>query len=127
MRLALTPGVALRLLEERGRPSARLVAPGRLRSDLLAALRAEVRAGRLARAEAFAQMDHLRALAPRLLTDRVSMRRAWDIADALGCDMAAAEYIAVAALQGDALVVADDAFPAAGTIVAVRGYDALLA
>ena len=110
MRYVLAPDAALRVGADRMRPAAGigLLAPARLRSDLLAALYAEVRAGRLDRREAFARLDHLRALGPRLLGDRVLLRTAWEMAEALDLpDTGPAEYPALTRLQADALIVLD--------------------
>jgi len=86
----------------------RLVAPAVLRSDVLALLFAEVRAGTLAEAEGRRELDRFAELSVRLLGDRVSRSRAWAIARDLGWDdPRPAEYLAVAVLQADVLVTVD--------------------
>ena len=110
MRYAIGCDVALRLA--RDRPvlpgDVHLVAPALLRSQFLSAVYAGVRRGELTRADADAQLDHLRGLRVRLLGDRVLQRVAWQYAEQLDrpdtCD---AEYVAVAQLQADALVTLD--------------------
>ena len=110
-RFAIDAAVALRLIREGRRPADQhqLVAPAGLRSEVLARLYREVRAGRLAEAEARRQLDDLAGLKIRLLSDRVSRSTAWKIATELGwAEIGPAEYLAVAALQADALVTEDD-------------------
>ncbi|MCB1350399.1 MAG: hypothetical protein KDK11_17855 [Maritimibacter sp.] len=99
-----------------------------LRSQILSALYAAVRAQAMDRAEARAQLDPFRALNLRLLGDRVLQKTAWDIAAQLGRDdTAEAEYLALTLLQADALVSLDPG-PAAriGAAVPLADYDALL-
>jgi hypothetical protein len=82
-----------------------LVAPNRIRGDALQWLYSEVRAGRMTERAALAAHDKLTAVKMRLLGDRVSRRRAWRIARERNWDhLDAAEYLAVALLQADALV-----------------------
>lgn len=100
-----------------------LVAPARIRSDALAILLEAVRAGRLTEAEALARHERLTETKLRALNDRVSRRVAWDLASAHDWELGTAEYLAVAKLQADALVTADDdlAAKAAGIVpVGVR-------
>jgi predicted nucleic acid-binding protein len=86
----------------------RLVAPSAVKSDVLALLFAEVRAGTLPEAEGRRELDRFAELSVRLLGDRVSRSRAWSFARDLGWDdPRPAEYLAVAVLQADALVTAD--------------------
>jgi predicted nucleic acid-binding protein len=122
---------ALRLVGERIVVAApvRLVAPTLLRSQVLASLYGEVRRGAFGRAEARARLDHMRALDIRLLGDRVLQARAWDVAERLGwADTFAAEYVALAQLQADALVTLDaDLAQAVDGLVAVAPFEALLA
>lgn len=62
------------------------------------------------RAEAAAQLDHLRSLKIRLLGDQMLQRTAWDVSEELDwADTLTAEYIALAKLQADAFVTLDDA------------------
>jgi len=107
-------------------PGHSLVAPNRVLPDLLGTLLADVRSG--ARTEKAALELHTRATETkiRLLGDRVSRRTAWNLAIEHGWDLRDAEYLAVAKLQGDALVTVDLhlAGLAAG-IVPVVGLDVL--
>ncbi|GII97813.1 hypothetical protein Slu03_01910 [Sediminihabitans luteus] len=130
-RLAIDAATALRLVRELPDAGARvpLVGPAVLRSHVLALLWAEVRAGSLDERTALAQLERLASLKVRLLGDRVSRATAWRVARDLGWDdPLAAEYLAVAVLQADALV-ADDARLVAGAtrLVPVVGFDALVA
>lgn len=85
-----------------------LLAPTLWRSQVLARLHAEVRAGRMDRTHADRHLDYLRGLGIRLLGDRVLQRVAWQVADELQLpDTLGAEYIALARLQADALVTGD--------------------
>lgn len=89
-------------------PAHQLVAPNAIRSQALELLLTEVRAGRLAEAEALAQHERLTAVKLRLLGDRVSRRTAWRIArERDWSSLEHAEYLAVATLQADALVTVD--------------------
>jgi predicted nucleic acid-binding protein len=102
--------VALALAEQSQRvPSQhRLLAPTLLRSQVLAQLYGEVRAGRLSKAEASRRLDYVRGLQIRLLGDRVLQQMAWEVAHDLGwSDTFVAEYVALTKLQGEALVVRD--------------------
>jgi predicted nucleic acid-binding protein len=86
----------------------RLVAPTLLRSQMLAMLYTEARAGRLTKKEADGQLDYVRKLRIRLLGDRVLQSRAWTVAVQMGWpDTFMAEYVALTALQADALVTLD--------------------
>lgn len=129
-RYVIGPDVAVRLARQRAVLPAQhqLVAPTLLRSQVLAHLYAEVRAGRLARPEAKRQLDHLRALRIRLLGDRVLQDLAWKLADQLGWpDTFVAEYVALTQLQADALVTLDaELARAVGHLVAVTSIDDLL-
>jgi predicted nucleic acid-binding protein len=93
-----------------------LLAPTLLRSDALALVYGQVRAGRIAEPAARTILDGIRALRIRLLGDRVLQSTAWEIADALGwADTYRAEYLALTRLQADALVTVDaDLAAAAG-------------
>lgn len=128
-RFVIGPDVAMALAAQRATPARwhRLLAPTLLRSQVLAALYAEVRAGRLDRDEARARLAHLRRLNIRLLGDRVLQATAWTLAERLGWpDTFVAEYLALTQLQADALVVRDEALAAeAGQVVAVVRYEAL--
>ncbi len=110
-RYVIEPGVVLELARARVvMPKHHmLLAPTLLRSQVLAALYAQVRQGDLTRREASGRLDYLRALQLRLLGDRVLQRVAWEIADELGwSDTFVAEYLALTKLQGDALVTTNE-------------------
>lgn len=125
-RFVITPDVALRLAREGAAPAEghRLVAPAAIRSQLVSHLyRASLR-GEVTRAQARRLLDHVRALDLRLLGDRVSQARAWDVAAELGWDdTVEAEYVALVQLQADALVTLDAALAEqAARLVAVAPY-----
>lgn len=130
-RFVIDAGVAVRLAKERARVDGRhaLLAPTLLRSQVLARLYGEVAAGALERREAERALDHIRGLRIRLLGDRAVQQVAWRVAARLGLgDTYAAEYVALAQLQADALVTLDAEW--AGAIldlVPLAGYDDLLA
>jgi hypothetical protein len=85
-----------------------LVAPNLLRSQALALLFDDVRAGRLTEREAMDRHEELTQVKVRLLGDRVSRRVAWQIARERGLDSTVdAEYLAVTRLQADAYVTVD--------------------
>lgn len=130
MRYVIALDAALRLFRERARPptGTRLLAPTLLRSQVLAHLYAAARQGDLDRAEARAQLDHMRALNIRLLGDRVLQNFAWDMAESLGWDdTLVAEYLALTRLQADALVTLDPAMAkAAAALVSVATYEDML-
>ena len=97
----------LRLIREGRAPSPehRLVAPARLRTDVLAALYDDVRAGKLDDRSGRRELEQFAEIPIRLLGDRVSRSTAWSIASSLDWDdVGPAEYLAVAKLQADALV-----------------------
>lgn len=129
-RYAIDAAVALRLIREGSDADRRhqLVGPSVLRSHALAELYRLARSGALDEADARRQLEALAALRIRLLGDRVSRATAWKIAASLGWDdIGAAEYLAVASLQADALVT-DDAVLAASAegIVPIASYDDLV-
>lgn len=89
-------------------PAHQLVAPNLLRSQALALLFDDVRAGRLTERGAMDRHEQLTQVKVRLLGDRVSRRVAWQIATQLGLDSTVdAEYLAVTRLQADAYVTVD--------------------
>lgn len=89
-------------------PSHELVAPNLIRSQALALLFERVRNGELEEEVAIQHDERLTELKMRLLGDRVSRRTAWKIAREQGWDTTYdAEYLAVTALQADALVTID--------------------
>jgi hypothetical protein len=130
-RYVIGPDVALALAARRARVPAhhRLLAPTLLRSQVLAQLFADVKAGLLSRKEADERLDYLRALQIRLLGDRVLQRHAWDFAETLGWpDTFVAEYLALTKLQADALVIRDEALArSASRLVPVASLEELLA
>lgn len=107
----------------------KLVAPALLRSQAVAGLYAAACRGEIDRAEARAQVDHMRELKIRFLGDRVLQSAAWEIAERLGWeDRFTAEYIALTELQPDALVTLDpDLARIARTLVRNASYGELLA
>jgi predicted nucleic acid-binding protein len=129
-RFAIDAGTALRLIREGSDADARhkLVGPSVLRSHALSALYREVHSGRITEAVGREQLEGIAALKIRLLGDRVSRATAWKIAAGLGWDdIGAAEYLAVASLQADALVTDDDDLAAAADgIVRIAAYSELL-
>lgn len=128
-RFVIGPDVALLLAEGRATLPAhrRLLAPTLLRSQVLAMLYAQVRAGTLDDREASQRLDHLRRMSIRLLGDRVLQQTAWSMATSMAWpDTFVAEYLASTKLQGDALVVRDEALAhEAARLVPVVGIDAL--
>ncbi|PSS43944.1 hypothetical protein C6401_09340 [Arthrobacter woluwensis] len=129
-RFALDAVTARRLVAEDPTLGARraLVGPAVLRSEVLALLYREAHAGLLDDKDARAQLTGLAALRIRLLGDRVSRATAWRIARQLGWDdVRPAEYLAVASLQADVLVTADEhLIAAADRIIPVVAYEELL-
>jgi predicted nucleic acid-binding protein len=105
-----------------------LLAPTLWRSQVLARLYAEVRAGRMERKQADRQLEYFRGLKIRLLGDRVLQRVAWEVAEELGWgDTLRAEYIALTRLQADALVAGDaELARGAARFVRVAGLEELL-
>lgn len=131
MRYVIGCDAALRLVAERVvlRDDVAIVAPALLRSQVLTALYEAVGRGELAKAEADARLDHLRALRIRLLGDRVLQRTAWQVAEQLGwAGTFDAEYVAVTRLQADALVTLDERLAAAlAGVVPLASWDDLVA
>ena len=108
-------------------PAHQLVAPNSLRSRALALLLQEVRAGDLGETEALQLHERLTELKVRLLGDRVSRRTAWTYARQFDWpDLDDAEYLAVTALQADALVTVDPRLAdRAANVVPLAPFDAL--
>jgi hypothetical protein len=131
MRYAIDAATALRLVREGSDADTRhqLVAPSVLRSHALSILYRDVRAGAITDADGRQQLEGLAGLKLRLLGDRVSRAVAWKLAAQLGWqDTPRAEYLAVASLQADALIAADDELAsAAAGIVALAHYEDLRA
>lgn len=121
---------ALVHLAEGGRsvdPSHRLVAPNSLRSRSLDLLLRRVQAGELSERDALDIHQRITEAKIRLLGDRVSRRRAWNLSVAHGwTSIEDAEYLAVTELQADALVALDPSLGAkAEGIVALAPVDDL--
>ena len=109
-RFAVDADTALRIVRESTAiPAAHsLVAPSVIRSQVLSALYAAMRAGSVDEADARRELDRFAELKIRLLGDRVSRMTAWRIARQLDwADPIPAEYLAVASLQADVLVTGD--------------------
>ena len=130
-RFAIDAPTALRLAREdiTVADEHQLVAPTLLRSDVLSMLYRDVRRGELDLREARVLLDRVTTTRMRLLGDRVSRATAWRIAEQLDHDdTAQAEYVAVAKLQADYFVTADEELAAAvAGIVATAPFDALTA
>ena len=128
-KFVIGPDVALMLAEKRAKVHGqhKLLAPTILRSQVLAQLYEEVRAGALPKREASARLDYLRGLSIRLLGDRVLQRVAWEMAEALAWpNTFVAEYLALTKLQADALVIRDPELrDIAAAVVPVATPDAL--
>lgn len=128
-RYVIDPGTTLRLLRDERLASAqhKLVAPARLRSDVLSALYEQVRQGALDESTGRRELESFAELSIRLLGDRVSRSTAWVIARDLDwADAGPAEYLAVAKLQADALITDDPALIAgAEGLIPLAGYDGL--
>ncbi|GAA2171206.1 hypothetical protein GCM10009846_04310 [Agrococcus versicolor] len=129
-RFAIDGGTLVRLAESE-RPLAdghALVGRGSLRSDAMAILYRDVRAGTRSEAEAKAMLERVTAIRVRLLGDRVSRSTAWSIAREQGrAEIGDAEHLAVARLQADALVTDDDALAAAADgVVPLAPFEDLL-
>jgi hypothetical protein len=109
-RYVIDAQVALRLAADPAalHPAHQLVAPNSLRSEAMAILFREMRAGIRTRGDAMDLLDPLTALKVRLLGDRVSRGTAWRIAEEnYWDDLGEAEYLAVTRLQADAFVTLD--------------------
>ena len=89
-------------------PAHQLVAPNRIRSEALSLLLAAVNHGDITEDVALQRHERLTEIKMRLLGDRVSRRTAWRIARDHGWEtIFDAEYLAVCALQADALITID--------------------
>lgn len=130
-RYAIDCPTALRLVADQRTVGAghQLVGPAVLRTDALGVLYRDVRAGRLEDRAGRDLLERIAALKIRLLGDRVSRATAWRIAAQLDWpDIGAAEYLAVASLQADALVTEDPGLVAAAAgIVDIARYEQLFA
>lgn len=129
-RFALDAETARRIVADDPTLGARraLVGPAVLRSEVLSMLYREARVGLLDDREARSQLTGLATLRIRLLGDRVSRATSWRIARQLGWDdVRLAEYLAVASLQADVIVTADERLIAAADgIIPVSSYEELL-
>ncbi len=86
-----------------------LVAPGRMRSDALSIIHRRLREHELDAVAARRLLEDIAMQRVRLLSDRVSRALALRLADQLDlADTGPAEYLAVAKLQADALITADE-------------------
>ncbi len=110
-------------------PAHQLVAPNSIRSEALELLLREVRAGKRTETAALQAHERITEIKMRLLGDRVSRRKAWQIARQHNWDtLRDAEYLAVTTLQADALVSMDPSLAdAARDVVAIAAIDDLLA
>lgn len=106
-RFAIDPETLV-LLADNGRrvnPAHQLVAPNSIRSLALDILIQRFRNAELSEREAMTLHERMTELKIRLLGDRVSRRTAWQIALENNLNtVELAEYVAVAALQADALI-----------------------
>jgi predicted nucleic acid-binding protein len=110
-RYVVDVGVALHIVRENVaiRHDHHLVAPGLIRSQVLATLYEAVKQGQMSEDEGLALNAKFAKLKIRLLGDAVLRRRAWAVASELGWDSTyRAEYVALTQLQADAFVTLDD-------------------
>ena len=130
-RYAIDAPTLLHLIDQGQHPHAdhQIVAPSSLRSEALGLLLDDVRAGTRTEKDALAAHEHITELKARLLGDRVSRRRAWNLAREHDWErLRDAEYLAVTKLQADALVTVDPELAAkADGIVPVASLQDLLA
>jgi predicted nucleic acid-binding protein len=104
------PDVVVRLAAEDAviRGEHQLLAPALLRSQVLSLLYQAVRRGEMTRKEAERQLEYVRGLRMRLLSDRILQNVAWKAAVLLGWeDTFDAEYVALTQLHADALITLD--------------------
>jgi predicted nucleic acid-binding protein len=129
-RFVVDCGVVIRLAaaETAVSPDHELLAPTLLRSQTLSALHEAVHRGEVERDAALDLLARIRAIPIRLLGDAVLRRRAWEIADQLGCaDTYDAEYLALTQLQADAFVTLDaELARRAEAVVALAPIEALV-
>ncbi|WP_433726984.1 hypothetical protein ACQP2Y_11145 [Actinoplanes sp. CA-051413] len=129
-RYTIDAPTAIRLVREGVTVAAehQLVAPNVLRSQALSLLYRQTRQGEIAAADARALLDGITTMKIRLLGDRVSRQTAWRVAEQFGWDdTVAAEYVAVAQLQADALVTLDpDLARQVEGVVPLAPFEALL-
>ncbi len=110
-------------------PGHQLVAPNSIRSEALALLLRDVRAGKRTEMAALEVHERTTEIKMRLLGDRVSRRTAWQPARQHDWHtLRDAEYLAITRLQADALVTVDPSLAVtARDVVAVAALDDLLA
>jgi predicted nucleic acid-binding protein len=104
------PDVAIRLAHDQAVICGehQLLAPALLRSQVLSLLYQAARRGELTRRDAERQLSYVYGLPVRLADDLVLHNVAWKAAGLLGWpDTFAAEYVALAQLQADALITLD--------------------
>jgi predicted nucleic acid-binding protein len=108
--------------------SHQLVAPNWVRSEALQLLLLDVRNGKRPERAALQAHERITELKMRLLGDRVSRRKAWDLAIEHDWEtLREAEYLSIARLQADALVTVDPELASrAEDIVPVASLEALL-
>jgi predicted nucleic acid-binding protein len=104
-----------------------LLAPTLLRSQVLSLLHEAVQRGELTDDVARDRLAKVGKIKIRLLGDAAMRRRAWELADQLGWwETYGAEYVALAQLQGDALITLNADFAkAAEGVVTVASVDDL--
>ena len=121
--------VVLHLLSRNAEPSPdhQLLAPTLLRDKVLAALYESSRTGELPRDVALDRLARFSKMKIRYLGDKVLRRRAWAVAEQLDWGSTdRAEYIALAQLQGDALITLDaDLAAAAADLVETTGFETI--
>jgi predicted nucleic acid-binding protein len=110
-------------------PEHQLVSPTLVRSQALAALYQAARNGDMSEAEGLDRVTRINSLKVRFLGDKALQRQAWKVADRLGWDTTyEAEYVALTALQADALVTSDPELArAVSGLVKTATVDALTA
>ena len=109
-RYVIGPDVAIRLAHDQAVICGehQLLAPALLRSQVLSLLYQAARRGELTRRDAERQLSYVHGLPVRLADDLVLHNVAWKAAGLLGWpDTFAAEYVALAQLQADALITLD--------------------
>lgn len=128
-RYAIDARTLLHLVTEQLEPPHQLVAPHAVRSQALTILLEQVQAGELTDKEARVLHTRLTELKIRALGDRVSRWTSFQLAREHGWPTTyAAEHVAVARLQADALVALDPELRAlAGGLVPLATLEDLLA
>jgi predicted nucleic acid-binding protein len=128
-RFVVDCGVVLHLAAEEIEVSAEheLLAPTLLRSQTLSALHEAVHRGEIEADVARDRLARIGQMPIRLLGDAVLRRRAWNVAEQLGCaETYDAEYVALTQLQADAFVTLDAELASrVGGVVATATIDAL--